>query len=213
MKKANTSREIPVDTASEVDQSLEKTAPTRGRPRSEAAAASVLNAAYACAAQEDARNVTIEAIAKASGVSKVTIYRWWEDKQALLTDAFLWHIQRQVPLSESGDPIRAIHRHAVLYLSQLNGEMGRVLRVVLAECLTKSGDTSVFCERYLNHRRELGGRVIAAGQRSGAIPSKRSPFLLYDQIYGTIFYRFVFGFPGLNTRFLRELIEHTFHGP
>nr|MWN20661.1 TetR family transcriptional regulator [Leuconostoc lactis] len=34
-------------------------------------------------------NLTIEAIAKQSGVSKATIYRWWPNKEALLFAAFL----------------------------------------------------------------------------------------------------------------------------
>ncbi len=88
--------------------------------------------------------------------------------------------------------------------------MGRVLKVVLSECLTKSGDTATFFDLYLRERRELGGRVIAAGQRSGAIQSQSAAFDLYDQIYGTIFYRFIFGLPDLNPAFVRQLVDDIF---
>ncbi len=166
-------RELQADHASAPERLAEKSTSARGRPRSEVAMTAVLSAAYEHAARDRGRSATIESIAKASGVSKVTIYKWWEDRQTLLTDAFLWYIGLEVPLSESVDPVQAIHQHAARYVSQLNGEMGRVLKVVLAECLTKSGNMSTFCERYLNERRDLGARVIAAGQRSGIINSQR----------------------------------------
>lgn len=185
-------------------------AASRGRPRSETGKTAVLSAAYQLAAKEGGRGATIEAIAKSSGVSKVTIYKWWTDRQTLLTDAFLWQIGLEVPLSETGDAVQAIHQHAARYVSLLGGDMGRVLKVVLSECLTKSGDTATFFDRYLKERRELGGRVIAAGQRSGAIRSQIDALDLYDQIYGTIFYRFIFGLSDLNPAFVRQLIDDVF---
>lgn len=192
------------------DVAPEKPSPGRGRPRSEAATVALLGAAYDLTARHGLKGATIEAIAKETGVSKVTIYKWWDDRGALLTDAFLWRIGLEVPLNENDDPVQAIHGHAAAYVKQLHGDMGRVLKALLSECLTKSGNVAVFCERYLNERRELGARVIAAGQKTGAIKSTSSPLFLYDQIYGTIFYRFLFDFPGLTPSFVRELIDATF---
>ncbi|APR37573.1 hypothetical protein BTO02_09975 [Paraburkholderia sp. SOS3] len=179
----------------------------RGRPRSQTARTAVLGAAYQLAASQGGQGTTIEAIAKSSGVSKMTIYKWWPDRQTLLTDAFLWQIGLEVPLSESGDAAQSIHQHAARYVSLLGGDMGRVLKVVLSECLTRSGDTATFFDRYLKERRELGARVISSGQRSGAIRSKSEPFDVYDRIYGTIFYRFIFGMPDLNPAFVRQLVD------
>ncbi|WP_201698625.1 TetR/AcrR family transcriptional regulator [Paraburkholderia hiiakae] len=182
----------------------------RGRPRSESSKTAVLSAAYQHAAKEGGCGATIEAIAKSSGVSKVTIYKWWSDRQTLLTDAFLWHVGLEIPLSAEGDPVQAIHQHAARYVSLLGGDVGRVLKVVLSECLTKSGDTATFFDRYLKERRELGTRVIEAGQRSGAIRSQRPAQELYDQIYGTIFYRFIFDLSDLNPAFVRQLVDDVF---
>jgi AcrR family transcriptional regulator len=196
--------------ADELSELPMRHAASRGRPRSETGKTAVLSAAYQLAAKEGGRGATIEAIAKSSGVSKVTIYKWWTDRQTLLTDAFLWQIGLEVPLSETGDAVQAIHQHAARYVSLLGGDMGRVLKVVLSECLTKSGDTATFFDRYLKERRELGGRVIAAGQRSGAIRSQIDALDLYDQIYGTIFYRFIFGLSDLNPAFVRQLIDDVF---
>jgi len=51
--------------------------------------------------------------------------------------------------------------------------------------------------------------VIRRGQRNGTIASTRSPEALWDQIYGTIFYRFQFGLRGLNKAFVKEPVETT----
>ena len=64
-------------------------------------------------------------------------------------------------------------------------------------------------ERYLSERRNLGVSVIKRGQKEGAVTSTKPAELLYDQIYGTIFYRFLFHLPGLNQRFVSTLVADT----
>lgn len=181
-----------------------------GRPRSEEATTAVLDVAYLLAASEGLKGATMENIAEASAVSKVTIYKWWDDRAALLIDAFLWRTRQELPLAEDSDPVRAIHVHVQRYAAALKGDLGRVLLAVLGECLTKAGNTSAFTDRYLAERRELGARVIASGQKSGAIRSKRPAASLYDQIFGAIFYRFMFGLDSLSKDYLSELIDATF---
>gem|GEM_PF-2503530 len=51
--------------------------------------------------------------------------------------------------------------------------------------------------------------MIRRGQRDGTIASTRSPEPIWDQIYGTIFYRFQFGLRGLNKAFVKEPVETT----
>ncbi len=80
---------------------------------------------------------------------------------------------------------------------------------VLAECIAERGDPALFVERYLRIRRKLGVTVIRRGQRNGTIASTRSPEAVWDQIYGTIFYRFQFGLRGLNKAFVKELVDTT----
>jgi AcrR family transcriptional regulator len=181
-----------------------------GRPRSEEATAAVLDVAYLLTASDGLKGATIEAIAEASAVSKVTIYKWWDDRAALLIDAYLWRTRQELPLTEDEDPVRAIHAHVLRYVAALKGDLGRVLLAVLGECMTKSGSTAVFTRRYLAERRDLGVRVISSGQRSGAIRSKRPAAALYDQIFGTIFYRFLFGLDELSKPYLTSLIDSTF---
>ncbi len=60
-----------------------------GRPRSEASRAALLDAAYWQVAQRGYAEVTAEAIAKAAGAGKQTLYRWWPSKGRIVLEAFL----------------------------------------------------------------------------------------------------------------------------
>jgi AcrR family transcriptional regulator len=169
----------------------------RGRPRSEAATTAVLDAAYRLSATEGLRGATMQAIAAESGVSKMTIYKWWESRLALLVDAYTRQATMMLPISETDPPVEAIRRHAQRYVEALRGDMGRVQMAVLAECWAEHGNADLFVARYLDHRRTLGVGVIRRGQEDGSIRADRPAEALYDQIYGTMFYRYQFGFAGL----------------
>lgn len=183
-------------------------APRRaGRPRSDAAATAVLDAAYRLSAELGLRGTGMQAIATASGVSKMTIYKWWPSRLHLLIDAYLRQATALLPLSETEPPLAAIRAHALRYVAALQGDLGRVQLAVLAECLAEHGNADLFVERYLRLRRDLGVRVIRRGQQDGSIGTGRSAQALYDQIYGTIFYRCQFGLKGLNRAFVKSLVD------
>jgi AcrR family transcriptional regulator len=178
-----------------------------GRPRSDAATTAVLDAAYRLSAALGLRGATMQAIAAASGVSKMTIYKWWPSRLHLLIDAYLRQATLVLPLSESAAPVAAIHAHAVRYVAALQGDLGRVQLAVLAECLAEHGNSDLFVAHYLRIRRDLGSSVIRRGQRDGSIVASRPAEALYDQIYGTIFYRCQFGLKGLNRGFVKALVD------
>ena len=182
-------------------------APRRaGRPRSESAALAVLDAAYRLTAETGLKGATMQAIAAASGVSRMTIYKWWASRLHLLIDAYLRQATLLLPISEAEPAAEAIRTHAVHYLRALQGDLGRVQMAVLAECLAETGDARAFVDRYLSIRRALGLRVIRSGQRDGSIAARAPAELLYDQIYGTIFYRYQFHLPGLDEPFVDRLV-------
>jgi len=179
----------------------------RGRPRSEAAATAVLDAAYRLSASEGLRGATMQAIAAESGVSKMTIYKWWDSRLALLIDAYMRQATLMLPISQTDAPVAAICDHAVRYIEALQGPLGRVQMAVLGECWAENGNADLFVERYLSIRRALGVSTIARGKADGSVRSGLSAELLYDQIYGTIFYRYQFGLGGLETSEVNALVK------
>lgn len=182
----------------------------RGRPRSAAAEVAVLEAAYALIAAEGLAAATIDRVARASKVSKMTIYKWWPSREALLIDAFLRHASLMLPLGEDGEPpappIAALQRHAAAYAEALKGEFGRVQLAVISECIARNGSGQLFTERYLEIRRSTATAIIQRGQKDGSITAAVAAGDLYDRIYGTLFYRFLFGFRPLSADYARKLV-------
>jgi AcrR family transcriptional regulator len=183
------------------------TTPRRGRPRSAETTNAVLQSAYALMATTGLAATSIDAVAQRSNVSKMTIYKWWPSREALLIDAFLNHASLLLPLSGAGDPVARVKRHAAAYTEALLGELGRVQLAVISECISKTGSAELFYERYLNFRRSTTIEIIAEGQRDGSISAVGAPENLYDAIYGSLFYRYVFGIKPLSPAYARHLVD------
>ncbi|SFL61438.1 transcriptional regulator, TetR family [Bradyrhizobium sp. NFR13] len=179
----------------------------RGRPRSVETEDAILESAYRMMAAQGLAATTIDAIARDSGVSKMTIYKWWPSREAVLIDAFLRQASTMLPLSESGDPFMRITKHAAAYAVALNSDFGKVQLAVIAECISRTGSAKIFSERYLGIRRDISLAIIKDGQKDGSIIASESAGDLYDRIYGTLFYEYVFGFRPLTADYARKLVK------
>lgn len=179
----------------------------RGRPRSVATTQAILESAYHLMATTSAAATTIEAIARHSGVSKMTIYKWWPSREALLIDAFLDRASSMLPIGGEGPALARAVAHAERYAAALVQDFGRVQLAVVSECIAAAGSAALFHERYLTPRRSAICAVIAEGQRDGTITAASAPEVLFDAIYGGLFYRDVFRIAPLTPAYARELAE------
>src|SRR5260370_6933448 len=73
----------------------------RGRPRSEPAHRALLEAALREFVARGYEAMSLEAIAAAAGVSKLTLYRRWDSKLALVREV-LQSLRRLTPLEDQG---------------------------------------------------------------------------------------------------------------
>jgi AcrR family transcriptional regulator len=181
--------------------------PRRGRPRSRETTAAILESAYELMADKGLAAASIDAVARRSSVSKMTIYKWWPSREALLVDAFLNQASLMLPLSSSGDAATRLRRHVVAYAEALVGEFGKVQLAVISECVANTGSAALFYERYLKLRRDAIVAIVAAGQKDGSITATGAPADLYDAIYGGLFYRFIFGIKPISPGFARHLVD------
>lgn len=178
----------------------------QGRPRSVETEQVILDTAYRIMATRGLAAASIDAVARDSGASKMTIYKWWPSREALLIDAFLRQAASMIPLHETGDPLSCIRAHAAAYVAALNGDFGKVQLAVISECIASTGSAKIFSERYLEMRRHIAVGIIKAGQKDGSILSSEPAGDLYDRIYGTLFYQYVFGFRSLTRDYAEKLV-------
>lgn len=186
-----------------------ESAPRRGRPRSIETTNAILESAYTLMATTGLAATTIDAVARHSNVSKMTIYKWWPSREALLIDAFLHHAAQMLPLPpvSAGTPATRARRHAAAYAEALQGEFGKVQLAVISECISKTGSAELFHARYLQFRRDALVEMIATGQRDGSILAAAPAEDLYDAIYGSLFYRYVFGIAPITPAYARNLVD------
>lgn len=167
----------------------------RGRPRSQA---SVVDSTLALIRAHGVKNLTMEAIADHAGISKITLYRRWTSKAVLLADALFEQIQVAIPLEADVNPIDAISRHVSKFAEELKGDIGDLLRQIIAEYLGDPAALQDFRKHYLGLRRKTAIELIDRGQKEGRFAARGKPEALHDALYGALFYRFLFGVGALD---------------
>lgn len=151
----------------------------------------------------------MEAIAARAGVSKITLYRNWSGRGPILAEAFLHSIQERLPLDPGADPRDALKKHLLRFGVELNGPFGARMREIIAEFLGDPALMKEFRDHYIGQRRETAVALIRRGISLGQFHARGDPVSLHDELYGAVFYRFLFGFGQLGRKDLIALFDHV----
>jgi len=185
-----------------------------GRPRSERARAKILKAAASLLVTLGPRQMSIEGVAAKAGVSKATIYRWWDSKGELALDALLAELvasMKDVPNTGSlhddlrgymrmvvrtyGDPIVGRTQAAIIGEMQSDAALRRAYRLHVTEPVRERS-------------RQIFGRAIARGEISASTDAE----LILDLLIGAVFLRLLFDIGPLNRRVADELVDVLLKG-
>ncbi|MGW2343926.1 TetR/AcrR family transcriptional regulator [Streptomyces sp. NPDC001661] len=163
--------------------------PRRGRHRDPQAHAAVLRAARELVAELGYHKVTMERIAARAGVAKMTLYRWWPNKAAVITEAVTDQLAPG-PQPDTG----SVREDARAHVADL------------VRTLTLLGDPSVVAgalvERGEAGRAELrdllvawsepGAALLRRGIERGELPTGLDAAAVIDSWLGYALYRVVF---------------------
>jgi AcrR family transcriptional regulator len=188
-----------------------------GRPRSQESRAAILDATWELLKTTCLRDLSIEAIARESGVGKTTIYRWWTSKTAVVMDAFFEKLSPsiQFPQVESaadamlprGAAQGAIAQQIALLIQAFSGDYGRILAQIIAEGQACPQTLANYRDRFLYPRREAAKAIIQQGINNGEFAPNLNPELAIDLLYGAIYFRLLVGHLPLDQQFADELAE------
>ena len=178
-----------------------------GRPRSKESKAAILEATWKLLKTTTLRDLSIEAIARASGVGKTTIYRWWPSKAAVVIDAFLENVLLIAPYPERASAGEAIAQQMASLVQAWSGEHGRILAQIIAEGQADPEALDSYRNHFLNHRRAEVRAIIQRGIESGEFAPNLDPDLAIDILYGPIYYRLLVGHLPLDPQFAEELAQ------
>ena len=165
--------------------------PHTGRRRNQAARQAVLDAAVELLSRPDGAATSVEEIAKASGVSKHTIYRWWPSKGAVLLDATVEQARQEAGTAPAG--ILPADLETFLTATFRAAERAApLLRGAMAEA-QRDPRAAEGMRQFTAARREELRHLLAAGQSRGELPADTDLDLLIDQVYGLLWYRILIG--------------------
>ena len=180
-----------------------------GRPRSQEAHNAVLNVALRLVTQRGFRSVSVNEIAAEAGVGKMTIYRHWPNKAALVMDSLLVLIGSDTDFPKTESAIKSLRRQLDLQASFFRGSRGNLIRSLVAEAQYDPELAIAFRERWLIPRREGVRRILLAAVAEGSLRSDIDIDTAIDLLYGSLYYRLLLGSGALDKSFV-DLACHQF---
>jgi AcrR family transcriptional regulator len=177
-------------------------------PRVERTRQVVLDAVGELLTREGYTSVTVEGIARRTGVARSTIYRHWPSLNGLLFEAYR-NMATVVPEPDTG----SLAGDVVEFLSRLtehlrHDDWGRALPTMI--------DASLRDEELFRHQRALSferrARIRSVLQRwvdRGALDADTDLGLLVDQLVGPIFYRHLVSHQPIGPAYVAKLVEQV----
>lgn len=164
----------------------------RGRPRSAAAEAAILDAALELFAERGLEGSTIEEIARRAGVGRSTVYRRWPTKQAVLVDAIARLRAGAQPVQDwsvvtADDLERIMVEAAPRTLSEPRA--ARLFSRLLASSLAHPELIGAYVEGYLAPRRVAFAIAVERMKSAGRLPPETDPEAVQDMLSGAILVR------------------------
>lgn len=157
-----------------------------GRPRSEKTRRAILNAAFDLLKKQGFNDVSMQQIAGQAGVSTATLYRWWDNKHAILLEAHLEKTRELLPYGRSGSPLARLRRFCLRLSDFFKSENGKVFLRLMLSIQDDPVLRRAFYEKVYLPRRGEGRAVvqeaIAAGELSSTVDSDSMINLLIGPI-------------------------------
>ncbi|OWR29942.1 hypothetical protein CDO73_12750 [Saccharibacillus sp. O23] len=155
-----------------------------GRPPSQHSRQAIFVAAMKLLKEQGLRKMTIDKVAEQAGVSKATIYRWWNDKVQMSMDAFLYHVQLEGIIEDKGNFVD----DCADWFGKLNqfyaSEEGHILAQIIIESQSAQELLLPFQntlhDLLLSKCRVIWDRAAARGEVDDQIPADPVIELLYS---------------------------------
>jgi AcrR family transcriptional regulator len=173
---------------------------------------SVLDATMQLLAERGFRELTMEAIAERAGSSKVTLYRRWPNKAAIVMDACLASFAARVPFPHTAHALGDLRQHMGAFAQVLLGPEGAIVRALIGEGILDTAVSEAFRARWLVPRREEALGVLRRAEENGEIREGLTLEMLLDMFYGPIYYRLLIAHAPITSAFVEELWAATVEG-
>jgi AcrR family transcriptional regulator len=184
----------------------------RGRQRSATAHAAVLKATLTLLERCPLADLTVDAIAAKSKVSKATIYKWWPNKNRVALDAILSRLKTDAPVPDTGSALADFTEHYRTAIRFYASSPGKIITQFLIQSQNDPGLMELFREHFQKPRRVELKMMFARGVNRGEIRAQADPDLLIDLLFGAMIYRILAGHMVADDDFAHAAVHAVFNG-
>jgi AcrR family transcriptional regulator len=185
----------------------------RGRRPSTEVRTEILEAAAGLLFDEGMAGFTIEKVAKLSGASKMTIYKWWPSKGALALDGYFHRVDPKLVFPDTGDIEADLRAQLHSFLRVLCGSpAGRVIGELIGQAQSDPELKSAYLERYSGPRRAKAVAAMETAKERGQLRASLDPETVVDQLWGACYHRLLLPDQPLTDEFVDALVDNLFHG-
>ncbi|MER7010839.1 TetR/AcrR family transcriptional regulator [Saccharopolyspora sp. NPDC000359] len=188
--------------------------PPNEQRRNEKSRRAILDAALELCTEKGYPAVTVEGIAARAGVSKKTIYRWWQSKGAVILEAVVDAADASTDFPDTGDIAADLHAQ----LSQVvrlfdDPRSGRPLRaLLLIESHQDPGLAGQIRELLVDSRIERFNQRMRRAQQEGQVVADVDLDVVLDQFYGPIYHRLVLNMDLPDDDYLGKIVSYVLAG-
>ncbi|MEV7991259.1 TetR/AcrR family transcriptional regulator [Streptomyces sp. NPDC086077] len=189
--------------------------PARGRGRRPAdeVRADVFRVVGEVLLNEGIADLTFERVARLSGVSKTTLYKWWPSKGALALEGYFHAVEESLAFEDTGD-IRADLTKQLRAFARIltRTPAGRVVTELIGQSQTDEDLASAFRSMYSSERRRLAGERLLRAKQQGQIRDDVNVQVLVDQLWGAVYHRMLVPDEPVTDDFVVALVTNLIDG-
>jgi len=187
--------------------------PGRGRRPAAEVRGEILEAAAELLFAEGMGGFTFEKVAKLSGASKMTIYKWWPSKGALALDGYFHKVAPELMFADTGD-IEADLRTQLHRFERVirDGPAGRVIAELIGQAQSDSEMKDGYLQRYSSPRRAMAVAAMEKAKERGQLRASLDPETVVDQLWGACYHRLLLPDQPLTHEFVDALVDNLFRG-
>ena len=190
----------------------QKDVPKGGRPRSNKLHQAILKAAVELVLKGGFRTLSIDAIASRAGVGRMTVYRRWPNKAAIIMDAFVARVDPGTLFAPSVSFTESIRLQMRTMAKAFRGKDGALIRVLLAEAQFDPELATALHERWTMPRRRMAIEYFREGVDAGVLRPEIDPDAMIDLLYAPLYYRLQMGTGPLSDEYVDEIFAHGMEG-
>ena len=152
------------------------------------------------------RAVTVDAVARASGVSRSTIYRHWPSRQQLVLEAFTYATDQLTAVRDTGDAFADLRTYLsrLAYCLQHGGAASTVTGMIADAVYDEEFARSLRATMIRSRRREFLA-ILIRGQQRGQVRHDVDLATAVDALYGAFHHRLLVTGKPIDETFLASL--------